>query len=118
FSDAALAELEQHEATLSYEAWDGKPHRFAGPRLADLLRRVGAQGDSVTLIALDGYTATFSRAAVEASGMLLARTMDGRLLPIGGAGPLWLVFAPGSVPGHEGQGDEGLVWSVFHITVE
>jgi hypothetical protein len=44
--------------------------------------------------------------------------MDGALLPVGGFGPTWVVFEPGSVPGLDGKDDGGLVWAVILVTVQ
>lgn len=119
FDAAALAALPQQSLTRGSTAWSGE-HAFAGPRLADVLAAVGATGGKVTVVALDGYYAEFTLEEVRASGMLLATAMDGAPLPLGGRGPAYVVFAPGSVASlaADGQGDKGLVWAAVLIVVE
>jgi len=115
---ATLDALPQATLTLSYANWDGQPHVFTGPPLAALLERLGATGGKVSVVAADGYAVEHGMDVVQESGMLLATRMDGSLLPLGGFGPAWLVFEPGSVPGVAGDSDEGLVWAVILVTVE
>lgn len=119
FDWAALAALPQESRKLAYENWKGRDHTLSGPRLDALLAAVGATGDSVTVTALDGYAATFTRAEIASSGMLLAIRMDGQPLALGGRGPAWLALPPGSLPSlGDGKSDSGLVWAVVLITVD
>jgi hypothetical protein len=118
FDAAALAALPQGRLTLSYPNWDGAGHVFTGPLLAGLLAAVGATGQTVSVMAVDGYLAEFTPAEIAAAGMVLATAMDGRPLAIGGHGPAWLVFPPGSVPRLPGPKDDGLVWAVILIGVQ
>ncbi len=118
FDAAALAALPQGSLTLSYPNWDGASHVFTGPLLAGLLDAVGATGQSISVMAVDGYLAEFTPAEIAAAGMVLATAMDGRPLAIGGHGPAWLVFPPGAVPRLPGPNDDGLVWAVILIGVK
>lgn len=118
FDQAALDALPQGSLTLAYGNWDGQPHSFTGPTLAAVLEAAGATGTKVSVMAVDGYFADFGLDVVQESGMLLATRMDGELLPVGGLGPTWVVFPPGTVPGLKGDSDSGLVWAVILITVQ
>lgn len=116
----ALAALPQAELTAEYEGWDGQPHRFAGPLVADLLSLTGATGIEITFVGLDGYSATFERAVLEKAGFILATHMDGEPMAIGGYGPAWLMVSPEIEPAFpDGRPDDAtLVWSTFFILVE
>lgn len=117
FTWGELAALPQEQLELQYPNWP-RTIRFSGPTLADVLEAAGAEGSTVLVQALDGYAPSFERAAVEEAGMVLALQADGKPLPIGGRGPLWLVFEQGALDGGgQAEDDAGLVWAVFHIKV-
>ncbi len=115
FTRSDLLALTQHEATVEYPDWP-RPVTVRGPLLQDVLQQAGAEGDTVMVQAVDGYSPEFLRSDVNES-FLLALEMEGEPLPHGGRGPLWLVFPPGSYDGQDDTTDAGLSWAVFHIKV-
>lgn len=117
FTRPELEALGMQSVTLRYGNWPAAIS-FRGPRLRDVLAAAGAAGGSVTTTALDGYAAAFSAAALQGDEVLLAIEADGQPLAVGGRGPAWLVFPPGTVPGQAADTDSGLAWAVFHIKVE
>ncbi|WP_193182042.1 hypothetical protein [Nisaea sediminum] len=117
FTWGELEALPQVELELRYPNWP-RAVRFRGPALEAVLESAGAGGSSVLVQALDGYAPGFERAAVRKAGMVLALEADGKPIPLGGRGPLWLVFEPGALDGGKAvEDDAGLVWAVFHIKV-
>lgn len=117
FTRAELRALPQQTVTVQYPDWP-RPVAVSGPTLADILSKVEAAGQTVHVQALDGYAVSFDRDAVSGPEAVLALDANGDPLAIGGRGPAWLVYPPGSIEGHTDDGDAGLVWSVFHIRVE
>ena len=117
FDLAMLESLGMETVEIAYDGWPA-PIRFEGPLLADLLAAVGAHGNSVTLLALDGYAERIEGADIDAYRWVLATRSDGTPLPIGGHGPAWLVYDRGA--GHRyTQDDEARwPWAVFLIVVE
>ncbi|MEM7427255.1 MAG: hypothetical protein AAF441_14260 [Pseudomonadota bacterium] len=117
FTRAELAALPQVEIVAhgASEAWT-KPVALKGPLLTDVLARAGAGGKSVTLVALDGYAAELDPAAQSAQKWILAHSMDGKPLSLGGRGPLWLARDTGSGKASEEELAKW-VWSVFYIEV-
>ena len=94
FDAAMLARLPAVtiEPTLEYDA---KAHRLSGPLLSSVVEAAGvAAGASVVLAlrALDGYTVAVSLADARRYRMILATTLDGVAMSIGGLGPLWAVY--------------------------
>lgn len=94
FDFAALLALPavQIRPTLEYDA---RRHTLRGPRLLDILKKVGAGGDDkarVALRAVDGYAASLTLAQVREMGMIVATHLDGLPMPLGGLGPLWAVY--------------------------
>lgn len=115
FDRAMLEGLGVHQVELTYEGWP-ETTRFAGPRLADLLSLVGAQGDALTVTALDGFAVDISAEELAARDWIVALERDGRPLGIGGRGPLWIVYGvSGTIASHD---DEARwPWAVFYIEV-
>ena len=80
------------QPTLEYDA---KTHTLSGPLLSSVVAAAGvAAGASVMLFlrALDGYTVAVSLADAQRYRMIVATTLDGVPMSIGGLGPLWAVY--------------------------
>ncbi len=115
FDRAMLESLGTHEIALSYEKWS-EVYSVSGPRLADVLSAVGAQGRAITATAVDGYAVEISAEELSARDWIVALERNGRPLDIGGLGPLWIVYA---VPGNTVSHDDvpRWPWAVFFIEV-
>lgn len=116
FSRASLNALGAHEVQIKRANWPAMVS-LRGPRFKDVLATVKAQGATVVLTALDGYESKFPVASLQSDDVLLATEADGKPLPIGGHGPVWLVFPAGVVPGDDTSGDAGLAWSIYHMAI-
>jgi len=80
------------QPTLEYDA---QTHKLSGPLLSSVMEAVGvAAGASVilTMRALEGYTVAVSLADVRRYRTILAMTLDGVPMSIGGLGPIWAVY--------------------------
>jgi hypothetical protein len=78
--------------TLEY---DSQPHRLSGPLLSTVAEAAGVTAGAAAMLglrALDGYTIALSLADARAYRMIVAHTLDGMPLSIGGLGPLWAVI--------------------------
>ena len=100
FDGAMLARLPAVtiQPTLEYDA---KPHKLSGPLLASVLGAAGvAAGAAVTLTlrAIDGYAVAVSLADASRYRMIVATTIDGRPMSLGGLGPLWAVYDADRIP--------------------
>ena len=100
FDAAALARLPATtiEPTLEYDA---KVHRLAGPALSAVVEAAGvapAAAVMLTLRAIDGYKVAVSLADARAYRMIVATTIDGTPLGLGGLGPLWAVYDADRLP--------------------
>lgn len=118
FSRQDLQRLGLAELEVSYPNWPEGTNVFHGPWLADILDVVGAEGTRISVQALDGYAADFDLETVRRNKFMIAVERNGQPLSVGGRGPAWLVFPPGSYSDQPSDSDDGLVWSVFHIRVE
>lgn len=91
FDEAMLANLPPAVLETSTVVTDGV-RRFEGFLMRDLLASVGAEGETVTAIALNDYVIDIPTADFERFDVLVATHMDGaRLLP-SDKGPLWIVY--------------------------
>ena len=122
FKRAATFSLRDLESTLPNRRIEYKnparwpePHTFAGPLLQDVLAACGATGGTeIVVTGLDGYASALPMRDVREHSMMLAHSMDDRHIPLGGRGPLYLMFQDAR------QRDMGIsrtVWGVFHIHV-
>ena len=94
FDAAMLARLSSLsiQPTLEYDA---KVHKLADPALSAVVEAAGVSpGTSVNLLlrAVDGYTLSISLADARAYRMIVATTLDGVPMALGGLGPLWVVY--------------------------
>lgn len=117
FTWTELEALGMEEMTVQYPNWPGAV-TVKGPRLSAVLAAAGAEGDKVRVAAVDGYSYEFEREVIDSGAFILALEADGKPLAMGGRGPSWLVFPPGSVPFLDSKDDTGLVWAVMLIEVK
>lgn len=107
--------------TLEY---DKKIHVLRGPLLTNVLQAVGASGETGTLVmrAVDGYAPTISVAHARKYRFIVALTLDGRPMPLGGVGPLWALYEPERFPDMTAKPlDQRFAlcpWALYHIDVQ
>ncbi len=94
FDAAMLARLPATtiEPTLEYDA---KPHKLSGPSLGAVVGAAGVAAAApvmLTLRALDGYAVAVSLADANRYRMIVATSLDGVPMSLGGLGPLWAVY--------------------------
>jgi hypothetical protein len=80
------------QPTLEYDA---KAHRLAGPSLASVVAAAGVAAAAPVVLhlrAIDGYSVAVSLADANRWRMIVATTLDGVPMSIGGLGPLWAVY--------------------------
>jgi len=124
FDSASLARLPVTtiEPTLEYDA---KVHRLGGPLLTAVVEAAGvAPGAAVMLIlrAIDGYKVGVSMADARAYRMIIATSIDGAPLSLGGLGPLWAVYDADRLPAFKDKPVKerfGLCpWGLYSIDVK
>ncbi|MEX0807181.1 MAG: hypothetical protein WD044_00495 [Dongiaceae bacterium] len=117
FDLAMLEALGMHEATIDYDGWP-HPIRFEGPLLRDVLDAAGATGDTITLVALDGYAERVERRELDDQDWILAIRGDGQDLGIGQHGPSWLVYQRRDGATVTTEDEARWPWAVFLIAIE
>jgi len=86
-----LKALPQH-AMVTHTPWRDGPQRFGGPLLAEVLRAVGATGETLHAVALNDYAIDIPVADTVRWPVMLAMTLDGKPLSIRDRGPLFIVY--------------------------
>lgn len=114
FTLADLQSLPAHSVEVRFPL-GGDEHEFRGPLLRDVLGAASASGSRVTITALDGYRRTIPAARLADHDVILALSMDGEALGIGGYGPAMIVWPRDSDTALRGQDDSDWVWGVFAI---
>lgn len=116
FDRPMLQQLGMHQVEIAFDGWPA-PLRLEGPRLRDLVAAVGGAGQSVSLMALDGYASEISWADLEALDWIVGIRQDGRELGLGQRGPLWVVYT--YPDGRKLTPDDELrwPWATFYIEI-
>ncbi|KKB61672.1 oxidoreductase [Robbsia andropogonis] len=118
FSEKALMALPQHTIVTS-TSWTPKA-TFTGPRLSDILKTVVARGSQIELICVDEYTYTIPLSDADKYGVILARTMNGKLLSNDSYGPLWLMYPRDQYPDElkTPLGEAKFAWQIIGLIVK
>lgn len=93
-------------------------YEYEGPLLADVLKAAGAEGEMVTMQALDGYAIEVPLKELVDAGAVVALKRDGTHLGIGDYGPTHIVFPRADRADLADMPDDNWIWSIFHIKVE
>jgi hypothetical protein len=117
FDADALAALPQIEIATDFPK-GGPTVTFTGPTLADVLAAAGADGDMVTIRAMDGYAVEVPTEDMLGKGAVLALARDGKPFGIGDFGPTQVVFPRAERPDLADMPDDWWVWQIYHIVVE
>lgn len=91
FDRAMLEALPQASITTSTD-WTEGVHVFTGPLARDVLAAAGVSGETVDAGALNDYHLAFPASDFEDWDVVLAMTMDGKVLSVRDKGPLWIVY--------------------------
>jgi len=97
FDLKALEALGITKVTTSTPWTEGKKV-FEGVRLRDLLQAVGADGTTITPVALNDYKLDIPREDFDKYPVILAYRMDGEELRVRDKGPLWIVYPRDDFP--------------------
>lgn len=117
FTYADLAALPQVSVRARAEQWPAAV-TATGPALGDVMKAAGAAPDArLSVVALDGYTIELEASDRQAQNWVLAISVDGKPIGIGGRGPAWLMHdTAGKTVNSDVEGR--WVWSVFVIEVD
>lgn len=83
--------LPQHSFT-TRTPWYGAPVKFTGPKLADVMAAVGAQGKNIEAVALNDYKITIPMDDTQRYPMVMAWKINDQPIPIRAKGPLFIAY--------------------------
>jgi hypothetical protein len=117
FDFAALEALDRVKVRADFPRGE-TVHEFEGPSLAAVLEAAGAKGETVVLVALDGYRVEMKVSDLVRQGAVLALRRDGQALGIGDFGPAQIVFPRAEREDLKDMTDDAWIWSVYQIDVQ
>jgi hypothetical protein len=91
FDMAMIEALPQHSFT-TRTPWYDKPMKFTGPLLKDVLALVKASGTTVSAVAINDYKINIPVEDLGKHGVLMARLIDDKPIPVRSKGPLFVVY--------------------------
>ncbi|CAN1546102.1 Oxidoreductase, molybdopterin-binding domain containing protein [Burkholderiaceae bacterium] len=83
--------LPQHSFT-TRTPWYSTPVKFTGPKLADVLAAVGAQGKDIQAVAINNYQITIPISDAERFPVVMAWKINDQPIPVRAKGPLFIAF--------------------------
>ena len=97
---------------------DGRPV-FEGVLMRNLMARLGARGETVTVVALNDYKMQIPTADFGKYPVLLAFKMNGETLRVRDKGPLWLVYPQDEFPALQNKPTQAKwVWQIKEMRFE
>ena len=94
FDMAMLEALPQH-SFVTATPWFQTPRRFSGPLLRDVLAAAGAQGTTLSAVALNDYKVQIPAEDAQRFKVLMATRLDGQPMPVREKGPLFIIYPYG-----------------------
>ncbi len=91
FDRDMLKALPQHTFETGTPWTEGSSH-YSGPLMRILLEHLGAEGEAVHVLALNGYEAEIPFSDFYDYEVILALARDERAIPIREYGPLWVLY--------------------------
>ncbi|MGD8116976.1 hypothetical protein [Vibrio sp. TRT 29B02] len=92
---------------------------YTGPKLVSVLDYVGAEGETLKVVAWDDYVVTISIADAEKYGLLLATHEAGKRMTIDDKGPFFIVYPFSENPELRNDYYYSLsVWQVKELVIE
>lgn len=118
FDRTMLKAIGTTELTTSTSWTDGRSV-FEGVLARDVLRAVGAQGDTVTATALNDYSIEIPVSDFQKYRVLFALSMDGAELTVRDKGPIWIVYPRDDHPELRNQNvDSKWIWQLAKIDID
>ncbi|MFN7225068.1 MAG: molybdopterin-dependent oxidoreductase [Paracoccaceae bacterium] len=98
--------------------WTDGVREFQGIELSRLLEQLGAEGETLRLIALNDYAVEIPMTEAVDGGPMLAYRMDGIILSTRDKGPLWMIYPFDPKPEYKNEVSYSRsVWQLMVIEV-
>jgi hypothetical protein len=116
--DRAMLEAMGMQRIETTTPWYSGTVSFEGVSLAKLMQAVGAEGDRVSVVALNDYSSEIPIEDFAKYNVILALKRDGEYMPVRDKGPLFVIYPYDSVPELKHQKFYSRsVWQVAKIIV-
>ena len=116
--DLAMLDALPQRTTTTETPWYDDAQSFSGPVIQSLLEAIGAQGMTVTVRALNDYSAEIPIEDLQANPVILASRLNGDVLSVRDKGPLFVVYPFDLDPSLYNEVYFGRsVWQVVSVTV-
>lgn len=116
--DLAMLDALPQRTTTTETPWYDDAQSFSGPVIQSLLEAIGAQGMTVTVRALNDYSAEILIEDLQANPVILASRLNGDVLSVRDKGPLFVVYPFDLDPSLYNEVYFGRsVWQVVSVTV-
>lgn len=100
-------------------SWTDGTMEFSGVLMRDLLAAVGAKGKTVEAVALNDYTFEIAIEDFSRYPVILATTLNGKILKVRDKGPLWIVYPLDEFTETERvQIERRMVWQLRQLIVK
>ncbi|WP_033136014.1 molybdopterin-dependent oxidoreductase [Aeromonas finlandensis] len=118
FDLAKLQALPQHEIVTG-NPWVDKPHKYRGPKLADVLAAAGADGNAITLTALNSFQIRINWDKVVKYDPILAWEDNGVTMRVRDKGPLWFMLPLDQYPElKRSEYTDMMIWQLDSIDIQ
>lgn len=96
--DLAMLEALPQRLTETETPWHEGVQQFSGPRLIDLMERVGASGAQLRFVAVNDYAASMPWSDIVDHPVILATRNNGAEMHLRDKGPLFVIYPFDEVP--------------------
>ena len=90
--DMKMLEALPQQTFTTKTPWYPEPVKFTGPLLRDVLAAAGAKGSKIVAIALNDYKTEIPFDDATRFGVIVARLMNDKPMPVREKGPLFIVY--------------------------
>ena len=117
--DRTMLEAIGMESFTTSTPWYSEPMKFEGVPLAKVLERLGAAGQTLTVVALNDYSSDIPIEDTKKYKVLLALKVNGEYISVRDKGPIFIVYPFNTDPELQHQTYYGrAVWQVSKIVVK
>lgn len=112
-----LESLPQYQFTTE-TPWTEGPHQYQGVLLSELLRHIGARGDTIIAYALNDYFAEINLKQIRDYPIILALKNDGKAMRVRDKGPIWIMYPLSKYPELDNSiHHASMVWQLNRLEV-
>ncbi|HVJ44114.1 MAG TPA: molybdopterin-dependent oxidoreductase [Dongiaceae bacterium] len=116
-----MAMLKKMPATTIETAtpWFDGVHRLTGVRLADLLKAVGASGETIEAVALNDYMVEIPVGDAVSDDVIVAYAFDDQPMSVRDKGPLWVIYPLTGRPAlNTPEIQSKMIWQLKAMTIQ